>query len=287
MPNIFGFIASLNIKFIIFLFLAISLLAPFSLSANIYIHTDNIIDLKALKDNRGENNLSASTNLHALQKELSNIHFEYMTVKRSLQFMDEGKNICVVNKIKTKERLEKYIFSKPINLFLGRRLYQHSAYSPLSTMYSPDYQVNLLELFNERKNSQLLISGQISYGDILDEQIAALPNKNKITRQSSEHDSGIINMFSLGRAEFALLYPHRVFTFKSNLVARSFEIESIEPYALGHLMCTNNSETHALIDRVNEHLNSENSFNKLLEYHLNFINPNDKTIFEFYFHQVF
>lgn len=287
MINISLLTASLNIKIIILLFLVISLLAPLPLSANIYIHTDNIIDLKALQDNKGENNLSASTNLYALKKELNNIHFEYMTTKRSLQFMDEGKNICVVNKIKTKERLGKYIFSKPINLFLGRRLYQHSAYSPLSTMYSPDYQVNLLELFEERKNSQLLISGQISYGDVLDEQIAALPNKNKITRQSSEHDSGIINMFSLGRAEFALLYPQRVFTYKSNLAARSFEIESIEPYALGHLMCTNTPETLALIARINEHLSSESSFNKLLGYHLNFINPNDKTIFEFYYHQAF
>lgn len=270
------------------LFLALlTALTPQLLSANIYIHTDNLVDLAALQSNKGFNNFSVSTNLYALKKEYKNVHFEYMTFKRSLQFMDEGKNICIVNKIKTKERLEKYIFSRPVNLFIGRRLYQHNSYPPLADRHTPNFKVNLNRLFNKRPNTQLLISSQISYGDILDEQIAALPEKNKITRESSEHDTGILDMFSLGRAEFALLYPQQVFTFKSNLAAKSYELESITPYVLGHLMCTNTPESIEFIDRVNERLSSAESFNELLEIHLSYINPNDKHIFENYFHLAF
>lgn len=277
----------LNLRLSNSLLAFLTTLPPFLLSANIYIHTDNLVDLSALQSNNGQNNFSVSTNLYALKKEYENVHFEYMTFKRSLQFMDEGKGICIVNKIKTKERLEKYIFSRPINLFLGRRLYQHNGYSPLSNRHTPNFQVNLNRLFKERPDAQLLISSQISYGDILDEQIDALPEKNKMTRESSEHDTGILDMFSLGRAEFALLYPQQVFTFKRNLAAKSYELESIAPYALGHLMCTNTPETIEFIDRVNELLSSADSFNELLEIHLNYINPNDKTILVNYFHQVF
>jgi uncharacterized protein (TIGR02285 family) len=279
--------ASLNVRFhSLFFFLLITPVSPL-LSANILIHTDNIVDLAALQSNNGLNNFSVSTNLYALKKEYTNVHFEYMTFKRSIQFMEEDKSICIVNKIKTKERLEKYIFSRPINLFLGRRLYQHNAFTLLADRHTPNFQVNLNRLFNRRPDAQLLISSQISYGDILDKQIASLADKNKMTRESSEHDTGILDMFSLGRAEFALLYPQQVFTFKSNLEVQSYELESIAPYALGHLMCTNTLESIEFIDRVNERLSSAESFNDLLKIHLNFINPNDKPLFENYFNQAF
>lgn len=253
---------------------------------SIHIHTDNLEDFQALKSNNGHGNLSVSTNLFALEKEHPLIKFEYMTPKRSLQFMDEGKSICVVNRIKTQERLDKYIFSKPINLFLGWRLYQKTEFQPLDAS-SHNQRVNLSELFVQKPDSQIIITEQNSYGDVLDDILAKLPDQNKTIRYGGESDIGIINMFAKGRAEFALLYPQQVFTFIANINVRSYEIESIPAYVLGHLMCTKNEATIAFIEQVNQHLGAENSNEKLLDVHLNFINPNDVDMFKYYFRQAF
>jgi len=210
-----------------------------------------------------------------------------MTTKRSLQMMDNSKNICVVNKIKTTTRLNKYIFSRPINLFLGRRLYQHRSFAVLPDHETIGSGVFLPELFPENPTAKVIISGQISYGDALDKQISALSEDNKIIRQSSEHDTGVISMFARGRAEFALLYPHQVYDSSLTLNARSYAIAAIPPYVVGQLMCTKNIITERFIKRINAHLSSQNSLDKLLNIHFSHINPNDKEVVEYYFRQAF
>lgn len=274
---------------IIFLFIFFILaFAPIAAADTIFIHTDNINDLNSLENNNKIASLSAATNLHALALEQQNIQFEYMNTKRSLALMAKGENVCAVNKIKTKQRLSKYIFSKPINLFLSRRLYQNASYSPIVKTYDGiNKQVTLSEVFNAKPESQVIVSGHISYGDNLDRQIAALDNKNKIERFSSEHETGLINMFAKGRAEFALLYPQQVYSFENKINFRSYEVATTSPYILGHLMCTNNVESKKFIQRINQQLEHLTNNGELLNVHLSFVNPEEKAIFQHYFYQEF
>jgi len=251
------------------------------------IHTDNLADLHALKSNNIVDNLSVATNLHALSSQAANIQFEYMTTKRSLMLMDNSKNICVVNRVKTKKRIAKYLFSQPINIFLSRRLYQNTSYPPLKARESVDNSIFLSDLFINRPKSIVIISAQISYGDVLDAQIAALPAVNKSIRHSGEQDTGIVAMFAKGRAEFALLYPHQVYGSDFTISGRSYAIATIPPYILGHLMCTKNEITKAFINSVNNHLSSSSSLDELLNIHLRYINPIDKIAIESFFRQEF
>ena len=239
----------------------------------IHIHTDNLADLYDLKSKSIINNFSVATNLHALKNQFGNIQFEYMTTKRSLMLMDNSKNICVVNRVKNKKRIEKYLFSRPVNIFLSRRLYQNTSYPPLKARESVDNSVILSELFIERPKAKVIISTQISYGDVLDAQIAALPAVNKTTRHSGEQDTGVTAMFVKGRAEFALLYPHQVYGSSFAINGRSYAIASVPPYILGHLMCTKNDVTKAFIDSINNHLSLPKNLDKLLRIHINYINP--------------
>jgi uncharacterized protein (TIGR02285 family) len=271
---------------------AVILLCMISLSfptpANtIYIHTDNLTDFKALKESNGENNLSVSTNLLALHLNSTNIEFDYMTTKRSLTFMDEGQNICVVNKIRTKDREEKYRFSQPINLFLGRRLYQHANKQPLSFIDPTTGVIALSDLFKNKENAKIIISAQISYGDALDQQLSRIDKKNKLTRHSGGHDSGIISMFAKARAEFALLYPQQVHVSEHKLNTRSYEVANSPPFFLGRLMCTDTPVTEAFITQVNQRLSSKSIKEQLLNVHLKFIDSNDKSALKKYFHQAF
>ncbi|MCJ8318754.1 MAG: hypothetical protein MJK12_03920 [Colwellia sp.] len=258
-----------------------------SYAQTITIHTDNLADLYALKSKNIDNNLSVATNLLALNIPSANFQFEYMTTKRSLKLMAISKNICVVNKVKTKNRIEKYLFSQPVNLFLSRRLYQHTSYPALASEESINNSVRLSDIFIKRPTAKVIISGQISYGDILDAQIAKLAEANILTRHSSEHDKGVIAMFSKGRAEFALLYPHQVFGSDVKITARSYAISSVPAYILGHLMCTKNEVSKTFIDNVNNHLSAQTSLDSLLEIHLNYIDPIDKVMMESYFRHAF
>jgi hypothetical protein len=256
-------------------------------ASTIYIHTDNKADLYALRSHNKLDNLSAATNLHALEKQFTNIKFEYMPTKRSLLHMDNSKNICVVNKLKTKERKEKFIFSQPVNIFLSRRLYQSTSYPPLNISESGSNRVSLSDIFVEQPNTKMLLSTQISYGDALDAQIALISDVNIVTRHSAEQDIGITAMFARGRAEFALLYPHQVYGSSFKINARSYSLNSIPPYVLGYLMCTKNDITKDFLNNVNNHLSKPNSLNKLLEIHLNYTNPIDKMVIESFFDEVF
>jgi len=253
----------------------------------IEIHTDNLADLYALKSKNTDDNLSVATNLHALNILFDHLKFEYMTTKRSLKLMDSSKNICIVNKVKTRNRIDKYLFSQPVNLFLSRRLYQHTSYPPLDADELINDSVRLPDIFIKRPAAKVIISGQISYGDILDAQIAQLAEANILTRHSSEHDKGVIAMFSKGRAEFALLYPHQVFGSDLTINGRSYSVSSIPPYILGHLMCTKNEVTKRFINNVNNHLSDPKSVDTLFKIHTGYINPIDKVVMESYFRHAF
>jgi len=254
----------------------------------IYVHSEVLSDFKDLKNDNPTNDLSVATNLHALSPMQPTIKFEYMTTKRSLMFMEKGdKNRCVVNKIRTKERLDKYIFSLPINLFLGYRLYQHNTNTPLPGYTSFDSKLHLDELFKKSPDARVLISDQISYGDVLDNQLTSLPQKNKILRSSREHNTGIIKMFEQGYAEFSILYPQQVYKHKPGLKARSYTIASSPPFVLGHLMCTKTPATVDFIEQVNSNLTSDINYEELLEIHLRFIRPTEQLMFKYYFKQAF
>lgn len=267
-----------------------TLLLLYSISAHtqsIEIHTDNKADLNAFKNNNRLLNLTTTTNLFALSFSSRPIKFEYMTTKRSLSYMDKGLNICVFNKIKTSQRAEKYLFSRPINLFMARRLYQHVGYPPLIEANLPNTQVDLTTLFNRRPDSQMLVTQKISYGDFLDKVLNKISDKNKLIRHSGEQDKGVISMFAKGRAEFALLFPHQVFVFDSIIRARSYEISDLPPYALGRFMCSNTEENKLFLEEIDKKLTEKINISELLNIHLSFINSVDKEIFTDYFYRVF
>ncbi|GHE86520.1 hypothetical protein [Thalassotalea profundi] len=248
----------------------------------ITIHTNNKAEFNAFKNNNATGNLSVSTNLYALKHVYSSIEFKYMTTQRTLHQIDEGQSICTVNRVKNKERLKKFLFSQPINLFLSQRLYQQIDSAPLK---SSNNIINLSNIFNEKPNARILLAEQMSYGDAIDSEIKRIPEKNKMRRYSGEQEIGIANMFVKKRAEFAILYPQQVYNYITNVNARSYEIKGTPPYILGHLMCTNTPENNNFINKVNRQLNS--NIEELLNLHLDFVNPSDKAMLTHYFHQAF
>lgn len=251
------------------------------------VHTDNLLDFQALTSNQGDGNFSASTNLLALSEVYPTVKFEYMTAMRTLRFMNKGESICTVNKIKTKEREHKYLFSQPVNLYLGQRLYTKVTNASPQKSAGPNDSVSLVEVFTKEPDEKLLITDQVSYGDSLDTQILAIPTKNKFIRNGQGHETGLMEMFMKDRAKYVLLYPQQVFDYMAKQKVNSFAVEGTTSFILGHLMCTKTSDSADFILKVNQHLSNPDTIETLKSIHLKFIKPSDKSTLEHYFHQVF
>jgi uncharacterized protein (TIGR02285 family) len=188
----------------------------------------------------------------------------------------------VLNRIKTKERANKYIFSKPINLFLNRRLFQSPKHPPLK-----DTSVDLIALFKKYPNRVLIVSHQLSYGDKLDAIIKELPKNNILVSNTANQSSTLINMFYKGRADYGLFSTHEMIGEYVKLNAHSYEVEGLAPYLTGHLMCTDTPETKALIRSVNLKVKTLVNSGALYEMHKKHLSPAQHLYLKPYYQQVF
>lgn len=213
--------------------------------------------------------------------------FFHMTYQRTERFMQNGAEICVLDRLKTPAREKSFLFSKPVNLFLSRRLYQVSSEPPVQVSgTSATHPINLGSLFKQYPTKKILISAQTAYGAVLDEQIKNLPAKNKIMRSGAESDTAIIDMFSVARAEFALLFPQQLFELGRPIAARSYELQGVKPYVTGHMMCSDSPRLRKFIADVNQHLLSLYQSGQLKKAHLDYLSPDSTDIFLQYFQQM-
>jgi len=247
----------------------------------IFIHTDNSPDFDVYRGfHKGTVSLSAASNLIALNV-LENIEFEYMPLKRSMAFMRRGMPICVLDKIKTDERLGRYLFSLPVNVYFSRRLYQQRGLPELNQA-TVDI-VKLLRTYSEKK---ILLTSQISYGELLDKQITLIPDKQKVMRTSSAHASGLIEMFVRGRAEYALFYPQELHELGTPNLGRSYAIDGIEPYVIGYIMCNKTQRMVDVVENINRNLRELFRSGEMLELHLARVGNMEVDIFKQYYLQV-
>ncbi|WDE09060.1 hypothetical protein SG34_030255 [Thalassomonas viridans] len=172
---------------------------------------------------------------------------------------ESKKAICVTNKIKTPTREQDFIFSHPINLYLNRLLYQHKEQPQLnsSVLNAKGELVSLNRLFQEYSDKLIIISGSLSYGNFLDEQIAAISSDNKMILDGSNPYDRAYYMFSLKRGDFLLAYPAEMYRHyhKDSKHYQAYRVSGAPKYVLGHLMCNNTRASVAFLKSVNNVLN--------------------------------
>jgi len=249
--------------------------------AKIEIHTDNPFDIENLKANKTQG-FAVSTNLAVLENEYLDIKFAMVPFKRTMKFIDQKQDVCVLNRIKTHKRAQKYLFSKPINLFFNRRLYQSADLEPLPTKI-----IDLIELFKKYPKRRLVISNQLSYGDELNTVIKQLPKKNIVVRNSGNQARGVLEMFYQKRAEYALITPQELDGDDLEINNQSYELKNIPPYIVGHLMCANTPTTQALIKRVDYKIYDLTQSKELYNIHLNYLSKSQHIYFKQYYRKVF
>jgi hypothetical protein len=261
---------------------------PSQFSGAVSILVADSRDVEAYKSHHAIN-LSTATISLALEQTKVPLNFEYASVERSEILMEENRPLCATNRIKTAERLAKFLFSKPINLYLKRRIYQHVSALPLDENLLDDQGriKNLADIFQFLPNKIVILPKGVAYIPELAEQISAISENNIYYREGGDLFQ-IPMMFEKGRGDFILEFPAVVYELlNTSLPLRSYKLSANDGYAQGHLMCTDTAETRQLLQQLDKGLITLYEDGKLLNAHLQWLPESDHQDFSLLFLKVF
>lgn len=226
------------------------------------------------------NSINTETNVLLFEQLVKPIRLIEVPVARSELMMSGKESICALDKVKNSSRLAKYLFSKPVNFYLGYRLYQLSESPALAEeLLNRHGQVkSVSDVMKATPNAQLLVPKHISFGDVLDQQIRQLPSKQVSPLSAPLYDSHFIGMFASKRAEFVIAYPTEMSLFlsrKRGVSVRSYAIADVPELITGHLMCANTASTKAFIQAVDRVLASLYRSERFVLAHTRYLNQED------------
>lgn len=243
----------------------------------------------AINNNSANSTLEAS-NLLVLKQLDNSYHHEYVSLARIQYFMDQGEAVCVANKIATPERSAKYIFSHPVNVHISHRLYQQQTLPPPppEVLNQQGEIISLNDLFAAQPLQTILLPFQRSFGEALDQQIALVPNKNKVIYQGGDLHDSEVDMFIKQRGDYLLTYPTTIYANDRalrNISMRSYAIAGQPKYIISRVMCANTPQTQVHIQKVNQALKRLYVGSELLDTHLQWLPDAEHDTISTYFQQ--
>ena len=266
-----------------------ALLIPTIASANqqgLVFHTDNPRDFESYKTGKLIG-INTATNFEVLSRLTMQYELAYMSTTRSVQFMEKGENICVFSRIKTKERMDKFIFSDIVNMYLTKQLFQSAKLPPLpNEMLDELGAVYLPDVFKRFPERTLVYSSHVTQGTDVDAQLDLVPARNKIIRNGSDHATGASRMFNKNRADYILLFPQALkegFLLDKNV--RGYPIAKAAMFQVGGFMCTDNPFMRTVVAKIDDILAQLHQQNILYETHLKWLRKEDIPHFTRLYHQ--
>lgn len=214
------------------------------------------------------------------------INIQHIPGARLNKFLETAPGTCAYNRIKTPQRTQKYLFSKPLNVFLSHRIYYLSVKGPLpDTVLDNGAVRSLPALFAFYPSQKLALGKGRSYGKILDQQIAALEPDNKILLTGQDIFYDLQKMLSKQRADFVIAYPDTISNVlvSASLPITSYPISGTEEFVTGHFACYPDTSGINFIYDVDKVLGKLFQNNQTLDAHLNHYHTSDHPILEEYF----
>ncbi|CAM4127645.1 hypothetical protein [Pseudoalteromonas byunsanensis] len=219
----------------------------------VQLYVDDEVDLSVYRREVPPSNIGNNTNF-ILIRELKHGLLALLpaSYKRSLKAMRESNDVvCVANRIKTPERMQEFLFSLPVNIYLSRRLYQHASDEPLDkrVLNEQGEIKSLPHLFSHYRQSLLVVAPTVSYGPFLDRQLEKVSNENKLFRDGSNYYDTMYHMFRKKRADFLLGFPAEIYRHQQQLPTqyREYDIADAPKYVVGHWMCNNNPKSRKFL----------------------------------------
>ncbi|WP_440876560.1 hypothetical protein [Thalassotalea sp. PLHSN55] len=220
---------------------------PISNQQKVVLFTDER-DLLGIKNNALIKSHSSLYQVAMLLKELLP---EYQFVYRHNRGVETALNqakepaACILNAVKTPAREQAFLFSQPLMLYQGVRLY-----SP--TALAEQTRLNLAKLLAEHTELTLGVHAGRSYGAQVDDVIKAL-DKDQVFYTPNDEISAI-KQLAKGRFDLLIESPI-VFNgywsqLNNNMPLYHYELTETAAYLTGHLLCKANKDNGVLIEKV-------------------------------------
>lgn len=242
----------------IFVYCQVALAAVVEVPAQFHLYSYDAKYVNAINQ-RVSYTITSDTNQLLLQRFSKAVTVAELPFAR-IELEMQGAGVrCTPDRIKTPERLKKYLFSYPVNFYLGYRLYQRADLTPLSVpILNAQGEVRSLSaLLEDEPRSRLLVSSHFSLGHFLDAEVSKVAASKKTLVAASEYYQQFLGMFLAKRAEYAVLFPTAIqehYHADLPMPVRSYAIAGAPAVIAGHLMCNKSAESERFLQQVNQAL---------------------------------
>jgi len=252
------------------------LVAESSIPLTVYIESKYALESYVKGQGQGKS-LAITTSIQVLNTPELAIVYKYSSKKRTLNTLNSGADACVVNKLKTAERADKYLFTNPISLYYGQRLY-YSDSSLLTNIniVNEEGEVDIVKLFSALPDSTLMLKLNTSYGDKIDKLLTHIPRKN--IRYSGENipQLKLFELLERQRADFIISYPLvKAQTSTEAKVSYGALIANTNQYALGRIMCSKSTTMKRVIAALNRKISQLHRDSVLFNIHQSKLHSSD------------
>ncbi|PKG85381.1 hypothetical protein CXF85_07280 [Colwellia sp. 75C3] len=238
----------------------------------------------------------ADTN-RLLMTALSQYQFniEYAQSPSIARLLKKLPNSCAPNRMKTPDRLKDNIYSLPLNIALGLRLYfkQTAKLSNLSQkIFNKNTQsISLPSLFVGKSTYNLGIEKGRSYGVSIDAEINSLEKHNLVIRRGDEATKSLVRMLLKDRIDYMIDYPFDMSETLSNLSSEieigSLPITSSSDYIVGYVACHKGSLGQRIIEDINTELQKLYRSYPFYHAHIRYLDKTDLVDFNRAYQEVF
>lgn len=200
---------------------------------------------------------------------------------RSLNDIEQGRPVCVINKIKSKVREQRFLYSLPLNIFQTQRFYQHATLPPIPEhlLNESGEVINIAEVLREYSDSSLIVAENYSYGDLLDAQIRQAEPNQIITVSNTTFFSRFFTLFENQRSDFALIFPSALFSVYGTKVPmrlRDYPIAGNPRTVSGHIFCEKSEFGEMMIEQINSAIHALYKRPEFVSAHLKYLADNKK-----------
>ena len=184
---------------------------------------------------------------------------QVLSHKRIERLLNSDNAFCTTNRLKTKERINKYLFSNAIDVYSGLKLYMHKKGDLHLEALNNDatkQPVALYDFVSRFKHDIFAVLANHSYGDVLDEEIAKIDTRQLYIFESTDPFEDFIHLFLSRRVQFIVTYPEVMYEYMNSVDHDIVELDLKEEktYRFGHVMCNKNEENQAFIIKLNHAL---------------------------------
>ncbi|CAM4127503.1 hypothetical protein [Pseudoalteromonas byunsanensis] len=267
------------------------LLSSFWVGA-VQLYVDDEKDFTIYQGLSPTTNIANSTNILIINAlPLGKVSLVPASYRRAVKAMRTAEHaVCVPNRVKTKERLQEFLFSYPVSMYLSRRLYQHASEPPLTPqVLNDDAEVKSLPiLFTYYKYATIVFTPTMSYGPFFDAQFAQVSASNKVYRAGSNPYDDMYNMFKSKRADFLLGFPAEVYRHSQyeTVAYRTYRVEDAPRYIVGYWMCNNTEQSKEFLSMFNKLMMEIYQKSEFYDAHMKWLPEQDKKLTQGYLEEI-